>query len=389
MSAATTGEGRDASWAERSGTFVIFLTLGIGVGAWAAALPALKAKLDLSDQGLSLALFGLAIGSVLSTIAAGILAPRLGTGRATGIAAFAVVLALLLPPLAGSLGQFVALAFVLGMSTGALDVCMNGHAGDIEHRWGGPIMSSFHGAFSLGGLAGSALGGLLAASGWSAVGQLWVPVSIAAMLNLLALPALGRGQRSRGGGLGLAWPTRATYGLCAIVLFCFVIEGAMADWSAVYLSSVAGSTVAVAATGYAAFSVAMAGGRFVGDRIVATLGPRRVVAAGGALALLGLGLAIAFPTPLAAGMGFAMVGLGLANVAPVVFSAAARTGTSPSAGISTVATVGYAGFLSGPPLIGGIASVAGLRFGIACLLLAAAVVALVGITSVQPRPQAS
>ncbi len=388
MTTATTGGGRDASWTERGGTFLIFLTLGIGVGAWAAVLPALKAKLDLSDQGLSLALLALTIGSVLSTIAAGVLAPRLGTGRATGTAAFAVVLALLLPPLAASLGQFIILAFVLGISTGALDVAMNGHAGDIEHRWGGPIMSSFHGAFSVGGLAGSTFGGLLAASGWSAVGQLWMPVGLAAVLNLLALPALGRGQRNHGGGLGLAWPTRATFGLCAIVLFCFIIEGAMADWSAVYLSSVAGSTVAVAATGYAAFSLAMAGGRFVGDRVVATLGPRRIVVAGGGVAMLGLGLAVVHPTPLAAGIGFAMVGIGLSNVAPVVFSAAARTGTSPSAGIATAATVGYAGFLSGPPLIGSIASVAGLRFGIGCLVLAAAVVSVLGLINMQPRHRA-
>ena len=278
MTAELAGGTRAASWTERGGTFVVFLTLGIGIGAWAAALPALKVKLGLTDQGLSLALFALAIGSVFSTMATGVIGPRFGTGRATGVAAFAVVLALMLPPLASSLWQFIALAFVVGLSTGALEVVMNGHAGHIEQRWNGPIMSSFHGAFSLGGLAGSAFGGLLAASGWSVAGQLWTPVAIAALLNLLALPALGHGQPRRQGGLTLAWPTRATFALCVIVLFCFIIEGAMADWSAVYLSSVGGSTVAVAATGYAAFSICMAGGRFVGDKIVGILGPRRVVA---------------------------------------------------------------------------------------------------------------
>lgn len=385
MTAEIAGGARAASWSERGATFIVFLTLGIGIGAWAAALPALKVKLDLSNQGLSLALFALAIGSVFSTMAAGVIGPRFGTGRATGVAAFGVVLALMLPPLAGSLWQFVGLAFVVGLSTGTLEVVMNGHAGHIEQRWNGPIMSSFHGAFSLGGLAGAGFGGLLAASGWSVAGQLWIPVGLAALLDLVALPALGHGQPRRQGGLTLAWPTRATYALCVIVLFCFIIEGAMADWSAVYLSSVGGSTVAVAATGYAAFSICMAGGRFIGDRIVAILGPRRVVAGGGVLAMLGLGLAVACPGAVTASLGFAMVGIGLSNVAPVAYSAAARTGTSVASGIATVATVGFVGFLSGPPLIGGIASVAGLRVAIGCLVLAGGAVALLGVSTVPSR----
>ena len=385
MTTVTTGRGRGVTLAERAATFTIFLALGVGVGAWAAALPALKLQLDMSDRGLSLALFGLAIGSVLSSVAAGVIAPRLGTGRATGVASLAVVAALFLPPWAGTLPQFIGLTFVVGLAVGALDVSMNGHAGAIEQRSGGPMMSSFHAAFSLGGLVGSALGGAIAWLGWGTGPQLWIPVALAGACNLLALPWLGRGQKRRGGGLGMAWPRRAMLGLCAIILFCFVIEGAMADWSAVYLSTVAGSSVAVAATAYAAFSITMAAGRFVGDRCVSILGPRWVVVAGGVLALAGLGLAVALPIPLPAAIGFALVGIGLANVAPVVFSAAARSGTSPAAGVATVATVGYAGFLSGPPVIGAIASVAGLRTAIGCLTLAAAVTTLLALTTIKDR----
>ena len=383
MTAVAMEPGRNVTWAERAATFAVFLALGTGVGAWAAALPALKLQLDLSDRGLSLALFGLSIGSVLSSIAAGVIAPRLGTGRATGIASLAVVAALVLPPWAASLPQFVGAAFLVGLAAGGLDVAVNGHAGDIEQRAGGPIMSSFHGAFSLGGLIGSALGGLIASFGWGSGPQLWLPVALAGLLNLLALPSLGRGPRHRGAGPAMAWPGRAMLGLCAIVLFCFVVEGAMADWSAVYLSTVAGSSLAMAATGYAAFSITMAAGRFVGDRCVAILGPRPVVVGGGLLAFVGLCLAVIVPNPLLAAIGFALVGIGLANVVPVVFSAAARSGSSPAAGAAMVATVGYAGFLSGPPFIGAIASLAGLQTGIGCLTVAAAVVAIAGFVTIR------
>ncbi len=372
---------REASWAERGSTFTIFLTMGMMTGAWAAALPALKLKLDLSTLDLSIALTALTGGSVLATILAGIIAPRFGTGRATGFGAVAIILGLILPPLAQSLPQFAAASFLLGAGVGSLDVSVNGHAGFIEQRWGGPIMSSFHGAFSVGGLAGAALGGAVAGAGWGVGAQLWGPAALVALLNLTALPFLGRGPRSSPKGLGLAWPERAMLGICAIVLLCFIIEGGMADWSAVYLSSITGASIGAAATGYAAFSVTMAIGRLTGDRIIHRFGARHIVIGGGALAALGLGLAVAFPQTLVASLSFALVGIGAANIVPVGFSAATRMGSSPTAGVAVVATVGYAGFLSGPPLIGGVASLVGLRGGIACLAIAAAVVSLVGIVA--------
>ena len=374
---------RNASWAERGAAFVVFFVIGLAVGAWAAALPAIKAKLDLSDTQLSLALFSLSIGSVLSTVLTGLFASRLGTGRITSIGCVVLTVALLLPPLAESLAQFAAVGFLIGASIGSVDVAVNGHASHIEQRWGGPIMSSFHGAFSLGGLSGSALGGLIAWAGWGVVAQLWVPVVIAAACTLGALPYLGKGPDKPVAGSGLVWPERAMLGLCAIVLFCFVIEGALADWSAVYLSQVAGSSIAAAASGYAGFSVAMAAVRLAGDRVVERFGPRLVVCGGGALAALGLGLAVAVPQPVPAAFGFALVGIGAANIIPVVFSTAARIGSSPTAGVAVVSSVGYAGFLSGPPLIGTVASFAGLRAGIFCMVVAAVLMTLAAVVSLR------
>ncbi len=372
---------RDATWRERAATVAIFLALGLGVGAWAAALPSLKVALSLSDRDLSVALLGLSVGSVLSTIATGAIAPRFGTGRSTGIAAFAAVIAFALPALAGNLGQLVGCGVLIGLACGALDISVNGHASDIESRWNSPIMSSFHAAFSAGGLVGAALGGLLVSGGWGIEGQLWIPLAAAGLLVAGAIPWLGAGARNaETHGTGLAWPERAAMGLCAIALFCFLIEGAVADWSGVYLATVTGAGVGMAAAGYAAFSLAMVGGRLVGDGVVQALGPRRVVVYGGGLAAAGMALAILVPQPVPAALGFALVGIGAANIVPVVFSAAGRFGSSPSAGVAMVATFGYGGFLGGPPLIGAIATWAGLRAGLALLFLAAVCVALGGLS---------
>jgi MFS family permease len=146
--------------------------------------------------------------------------------------------------------------------------------------------------------------------------------------------------------------------------------------------------VGAAASGYAAFSIAMAGGRLVGDGVVRALGPKKVVLLGGLIAALGMALAVAVPEPLMAAIGFALVGIGASNVVPVVFSAAGRFGSSPSAGVAMVATVGYAGFLGGPPVIGAVATMAGLRTALGLLLVVALLVAL-GSLSIEKRHSAS
>ena len=216
---------REATWAERGSSFVLFFVTGLAVGVWAAALPALKAKLGLSDSDLSLVLFALSVGSVVSTVLTGFYAGRIGTGRTTAVSSLVLIGALALPPLAGTLVEFAVAAVILGASIGALDVAMNGHASHIEQRWGGPIMSSFHGAFSLGGLGGSALGGLIASVEWGVGAQFWIPVAIAAVSVLAALPTLGRGPERMSGGFSFAWPQRAMLGLCITVLFCFIVKG--------------------------------------------------------------------------------------------------------------------------------------------------------------------
>jgi MFS family permease len=157
-----------------------------------------------------------------------------------------------------------------------------------------------------------------------------------------------------------------------------LVEGAVADWSAVYLRSTLTQEASVAAIGYSAFAFSMAACRIVGDVSVRRFGSSRVVALGGLIAVTGLALVLSWPTVLTACVGFAMVGVGLANIVPVIFSAAGRSTVTPAIGVSMAATAGYAGFLVGPPLIGLGAGLLGLRLALCVLVMAALIVGLVG-----------
>jgi len=166
--------------------------------------------------------------------------------------------------------------------------------------------------------------------------------------------------------------------LTALAFLCMLVEGAVADWSAVFLRSALDTQASAAALGYSSFAFAMAACRVVGDVSVRRLGSSVVVATGGLIAALGLALVLGYPNVVTACVGFALVGIGLANIVPVIFSAAGRSTTTPAVGVSMAATAGYAGFLVGPPLIGLGAGFMGLRLALCALLLAALIVCLVG-----------
>lgn len=369
---------RQATWTERGATFTIFIALGVTTGAWAAALPGLQTMVALSNRQLSLALLAVSIGAVAATLVAGVWAPRLGTGRATAGASLALAGIMTLPPLVANLWQFTAVAVLFGLAFGFTDVSLNGHASEVERRWGKAIMSSFHGAFSLGGLAGAALGGLLATQGFGPTGQMMIPAALVGCLVIGAAIGLGPGSSGERRKASAAGSVNSTWVLAFIALFGLMIEGAMVDWSAIYLATVVRVSEGAAAAGFAIFSVTMSIGRLTGDYAVRAIGARLTVIGGGAVAALGLALVVAFPAFVPVNLGFALVGLGLSNVTPTVFSAAGRLGPTPAAGMARVVSLGYVGFISGPPLIGGIASVFDLRVGLGILVIAAAGVAVSG-----------
>ena len=354
----------------RAAVSAIFFGNGFGIGIWAAQLPRFKAALGLSDGQLSLGLLAFSIGAVLLMPIVGWVITIVGSRFATITAAFAFTVTLLLIGLAPSLGLFIATSFLAGACNGTMDISMNTNATVVEKAWGKAIMSSFHAYFSLGGLAGAALSGLLIALDLSIFSTLLV--ACLAMGTLFLVSAFGmmvEAERMGGEGHGFALPRGPVVVVAVLAMFCFVVEGAIVDWSAIYLQTVAGADLQAAVGGFAAFSLTMTICRFLGDSVVRRLGRARIVQLGGLLAASGLSLAILLPQPLPATLGFALVGLGLANLVPVLFSTAAQMpGIAPSVGVAMVATLGYGGYLMGPPLIGFGGDLFGLR-AMLCVLI--------------------
>ena len=364
----------------RAGVAAVFFLNGFGYGSWVPRIAEIQAQLRLSEGQLGLALFMAALGALIAMPLAGAAAHRYGSRAATAVTV--VLFGLSLPGLAlapSLLGLGVALA-LLGVAAGALDVSMNTQGVSVEKRYWRPIMSSLHGMFSLGGMTGAAATGAVAAGDMPLLPHF---AGIAALLVALGVvacaPMLPRAAEAGAEGPGFARPSLGILLPGIVALASLLSEGAMADWSAVYLSSALGAGTTVAAAAFAAFSMMMAAGRFAGDRLVARLGGDAVVRAGGALAAAGLGLSLALGHPLLAVVGFGVVGAGLSCVFPVVLSSAARTpDLAPSAAIAAVCTVGYFGFLLGPPMIGGLAELMGLPAALGLVVLLCAQIALLG-----------
>ena len=371
---------------ERYATTAVFLANGFGIGAWAVEVPRVKDKLLLGDSLLGVALFAFALGAIVAMPLAGRLAPKFGSGRATALLGVLFVAAFPLPALAPNAPLLCAALLLLGALNGALDVSMNGHASAIEKVWSAPIMSSFHAAWSAGGLAGAAVGTVLQKTGFGVLSGLALPaIPIAVLIVGAALFSL-RDVGSRpeaASGSGFALPQAGVVKLAALAFLCMMTEGAIADWSGVYLRSALPTHADSAGIGYTAFAFAMAACRVVGDAFVRRLGAVRVVALGGLLSAAGLAAVLAAPALTTAVVGFICVGIGLANVVPVIFSAAGRTTDPPVTGVSMAATAGYAGFLVGPPIIGFGAGLVGLQLALGVLVLATLAVCFAGSRAVR------
>ena len=239
-------------------------------------------------------------------------------------------------------------------------------------------MSAFHGFFSLGGLAGAAIGGLLIAAGLGGGTGAVLAACVGLAAVCVAGPALLQSFPAEHGG-GLRRPSRAALALGLLALLCMVIEGALVDWSALLMRERTGVAPAAAALGYSTFSIAMAACRFAGDRLVQRFGSRAVTLAGGLAMFAGLLIASLSPWYPLSLFALGLVGVGAANVVPLIFAAAARIpGGHAGAGVATVATIGYAGFLFGPPVLGAVATATGVAAALGCLSAAGLVIAFAG-----------
>jgi MFS family permease len=376
----------DRPLAARVAVAAIFFLNGMAIAHWFARIPDAKSRLTLSDGMLGFVLLFAAIGALIGQPTTGWLVGRFGSRRVTTILALMFALTMALPGMATDTPQLMAALLVLGMFNGGLDVAMNAQAALVEKAYARPIMASFHGLWSVGGLAGATLGGVAAAQGLALGPHLLAVAGFSFVGLALAARWLIHDTADRAGdGPGFALPPRALFLLGAIafgVLFC---EGAIADWGAVYLREGLGSRPDLAATGFAVFALMMAVGRLSGDWLTLKIGAGRIARGGGVLVTLGVALALATSEPLAAIAGFGLIGAGVSCIFPLILSAAARTpGIAPGTAIAAMATSGYTGFLVGPPLIGSLAEALSLRGALGVLgLLGVLILAFGG--AIEPR----
>ena len=366
----------------RTAVTALFVLDGAVFGSWAARVPDVAAGVGADHSTLGIALLCLSLGALVCMRFTGAWCGRFGAGPVSAVAAVAVSAAALLPGLVSSVAGLCVALFVFGAATGMVNVAANSVGVQVEARVGRPILSGLHAGFSLGGLAGALIGGSVA-SVLGVAAHLALVAAAGLFVSAWALPALLGARRDTGGprppsaDRGGRRPTAVLVVLGAIAGCTAFGEGALTDWGALLLREQLAAPDTVAAAGYAGFSLAMAGGRLAGCRLLQAMGERRLLAGGALLAAIGAVAAVTTSSLAVALGGFVLVGLGLANVFPLAIGRAGLLGGAR--GIALATTVGYTGLLGGPPLIGLLAESAGLPVAVgsvAVMALAAAVLVL-------------
>jgi MFS family permease len=368
----------------RVATSLLFLLFGTALGAWTARIPAVKEHLRLSDGRLSFALLAFAAGCIVGMAAIGRLTDRFGSTRVMVPTALLEGVLLIPPAYAPNLALLCLALFGFGLVHGTLNIAMNANAIAVQRAWGGPIMSSFHAVYSIGGFLGAIVGSLFARASVS-VGVTFVSVGAAALIlaawaTWWALPArlipVPDAATPPEAAAGIPVRSYALLFLGVLALCALVCEGAAADWSAVYLRDSLASSAGFAAYAYASFSIVMVVGRLFGDRLAKRFGPVNLVRFSGALAAAGFGTALLIGRPIAGVIGFGFLGAGMACIAPQVYSAAGnRDPARAGRALSTVVSIAYAGFVLGPILIGAASTFVGLPRALAIPVVLALFVA--------------
>jgi predicted MFS family arabinose efflux permease len=357
---------------EQIATRLAFFVAGFGMAVWAPLVPFTKARADLDDAMLGLLLLCLGAGSILAMPLSGALAACFGCRR---VLLVSTILICITPPIlavAASLPLLMVALFVFGAGVGSVDCVVNIQAIIVERASGRSMMSGFHGLFSVGGIVGAGGVTLLLMAGGTPLLATLVAAAIILSTMIWARPGL-LPYGGHGDGPAFAIPHGVVLFIGILCFIVFLTEGAMLDWSAVFLTSLRDVDGAHAGMGYAAFAATMTAGRLTGDHFVRRFGPTRIVVAGGLLAASGLILASLISGWIAALAGFALVGAGCSNIVPVLYTAVGRQPTMPEhVAVPAISTLGYAGILTGPALIGFVAHASSLR--VAFLLIASLLV---------------
>jgi MFS family permease len=358
---------------EQMSTRIAFFIAGFGIAAWAPLVPYAKARAGLDEGTLGLLLLSLGVGSILAMPLAGVLATRFGCRRVLTGGTLLICLALPLLATVSTVPLLIGALFLFGAGLGTVDSTTNLQAVIVERASGKTMMSGFHGMFSLGGIVGAAGVSALLGLGISPLGAMAVVILMLLAALFKAAPhLLTYGSESTGPAFAVPHGIVLFIGgMCFIV---FLAEGAALDWSAVFLAQERGIDTAYAGLGYAAFALTMTIGRLTGDRIVRRLGATRVIVFGGLTAAAGLFLATFAPSWEAALVGYALLGVGCSNIVPVLYTAVGKQTVMPeSIAVPAITTLGYAGILAGPAVIGFVAHASSLSFafGLMALLLVA------------------
>ena len=364
-----------ARWATR----LQFMALGALSGTWGAHIPSVKTHYAISEATLAMVLLAAAVGSVLSLFIAGRIVGRLGARNTSALAA--LVMSLML----GAVLEFPGLAallpamLVFGAAMSLFDVSINTEGSELESLGGRAIMSNLHGMFSVGGMTGAALASFMLAAGVAPRLQLFGVCTGIAIIVFMASRGMLKTHASsgeEGEKAHFAWPKGLLLIIGLLIFAGMTAEGVMYDWCVLYLKQDVGMPQAQAALGYATFAGAMALARFGGDFLRSHYSERALLRVGASVAAVAMAVVLLSANAWVALIGFTLVGAGLAPVAPILFNAATRVpGVSRAAAIASVTSIGYSGFMVGPPLIGSIASATSLTMALGVLVLASALLA--------------
>lgn len=354
----------------------VFFLHGVLAGSWVPHIPLAKERLDVGPALFGLALLAIAAGAVAAMPIAGALINRFGSARMTAVTGFLFCITVLGPILAPTLATFLIAGLALGAAIGSMDVAMNAHGIAVEKALKLPTMSMFHGGFSIGAMAGTFLAAGLLRVVASPIQPLLV-VAGCAVLLWWAIRFLLPASADKGlSGSHFAWPTRATIGLGLLCFLALMTEGSILDWAAIMMREKFLVDASTAALAFGFYQAGMSAARFTGDWLRLKFGAVRLVTWSAVLTAIGTAIALLAPTPMLATVAFVFAGLGLGNVAPILFAGGGRLEPeAPGRGIAAVTSLGYAGFLAGPPLIGFAAEVTSLPMALGLTVIAALVIA--------------
>jgi MFS family permease len=363
---------------------IAFFLNGFIYANWVSRLPRIQELYNADNGTIGIVLLALSLGAVVAMPFTGWVIIKNGSRRIT---LFSVILYCVFMPFIPLMGGIISLIFLfvaIGMVTGMLDVAMNAQAVMVEQQYKKPIMTSFHAFFSIGMAVGAWGGALFADLGMdlsyhftvivilSLIGAFWV------RLNLVHDKP---DKTSVTDGPLFRIPNRALIVVGIIAFCCMMGEGAMADWTVNYMENIVVTSKTLAPFALSAFATAMTAGRIFGDKARAAWGDRKLIIAGGIMATFGLGLALALPTVYTSIAGFFLVGLGLSTIVPITYSIAGNMKGLPSGvGLAMVTTVGYSGFLFGPPIIGFLADFSNLRIGLLLVVVLFVLMTMLGFT---------